>query len=30
MQPVVDSLRRVAGTITSVVLIGESGVGKEE
>jgi two-component system response regulator FlrC len=29
MQPVVDSLRRVAGTSTSVVLIGESGVGKE-
>jgi two-component system response regulator FlrC len=29
MQPVVDSLRRVAGTSTSVLLIGESGVGKE-
>jgi len=29
MQPVVDSLRRVAGTNTSVLLSGESGTGKE-
>jgi two-component system response regulator AtoC len=29
MQPVVDALRRVAGTNTSVLLIGESGTGKE-